>query len=82
MSYPLCTDMLFHSPKQRLQNVPFTYEHKKLNSCTFSVYYIYCQVIRPTFYPGFLFICKMLCPCPDYQIYIVYAENLRKPPEP
>lgn len=40
---------------------------------------IYTEILKNcTFYPGFLLVCKMLRPCPDYHIYIVHTENLRK----
>lgn len=31
-----------------------------------------------TFYPGFLLVCEMLCPCPDDHVYIIHAEDLKK----
>lgn len=34
-----------------------------------------------TFYSGFLLICKMFGPGPDYHIYIVHTENLGEQPK-
>lgn len=75
--------MLLHSPEQRLQDVPFTFEQIVgiLNSNHRFYLVFHVEYLPLTFYPGFLLVRKMLCPRPDYHIYIVHTENLRKQPE-